>query len=330
MPGAYRVGCHAHESPISVVPALSTSCNAYFCYAFRSMIDDVEKYGSTYNAFETWKKYIVDMGYGYRLGVDMPGESRGFIPNSDFYGKIYGPRGWKGITVISVSIGQGEVLATPLQIANLGATIANRGYYFTPHVVKSVQDTYLGDNYTQPHYVGVDPSYYEMVVEGMRMSMVKGTCRIGEIPGIEACGKTGTAQNPHGDDHSAFMALPLAKIPVLPLLSMSRMPVGGYLRCAHRQSYDGKILNRRDCSFAQMARRAYAERQYDDTGGRERCRAGIMSGIRSTGTRSRFIFAGLLRLDEYLCGQFRLRCSIDHLQLRCPFGQAVACGYSFR
>lgn len=200
-----RVGCHAHESPISVVPALSTSCNAYFCYAFRSMIDNVEKYGSTYNAFETWKKYIVDMGYGYRLGVDMPGESRGFIPNSDFYGKIYGPQGWKGITVISVSIGQGEVLATPLQIANLGATIANRGYYFTPHVVKSVQDTYLGDDYTRPHYVGVDPSYYEMVVEGMRMSMVKGTCRIGEIPGIEACGKTGTAQNPHGDDHSAFM-----------------------------------------------------------------------------------------------------------------------------
>ena len=128
-----------------------------------------------------------------------------FIPNSDFYGKIYGSKGWKGITVISVSIGQGEVLATPLQIANLGATIANRGYYFTPHVVKSVQDTYLGEDYTTPHYVGVDPAYYEMVVEGMRMSMVKGTCRIGEIPGVEACGKTGTAQNPHGDDHSAFM-----------------------------------------------------------------------------------------------------------------------------
>ena len=200
-----KVACHDHVSPISLVPAISTSCNAYFCYAFRAMIDNLDKYGTTGAAFETWKKYIVDMGYGYRLGVDLPGESRGFIPNSDFYSKIYGANGWKGITVISVSIGQGEVLATPLQIANLAATIANRGYYFTPHVVRSVENTYLGDDFSRPHYTGVDPSYYELIVAGMRMSMIQGTCRIGEIPGIEACGKTGTAQNPHGKDHSAFM-----------------------------------------------------------------------------------------------------------------------------
>lgn len=104
-----KVACHDHVSPISLVPAISTSCNAYFCYAFRAMIDNLDKYGTTGAAFEAWKKYIVDMGYGYRLGVDLPGESRGFIPNSDFYSKIYGANGWKGITVISVSIGRGSL-----------------------------------------------------------------------------------------------------------------------------------------------------------------------------------------------------------------------------
>lgn len=200
-----KVGCHVHDSPVSLIPAVSTSCNGYFCHAFRQMVDNVEKYGSRAEAFERWKNYIVDMGYGYRLGVDLPGEYRGFIPNSDFYGRYYGKNGWQAVTVISVSIGQGEVLATPLQIANLSATIANRGYYFTPHVVKSIQDSYIGEEYTKPHYTGVDPAHYETIVKGMRKAVTDGTCRIGAIPGVEVCGKTGTAQNPHGRDHSAFM-----------------------------------------------------------------------------------------------------------------------------
>ena len=145
------------------------------------------------------------MGYGYKLGIDLPGEKRGFIPNSEYYDKYYSKGRWRALTIISVAIGQGEVLATPLQIANLSATIANRGYYYTPHVVKEIQDTDIDSTYTTPHKTMVDSKHYEDIVEGMRMAVTEGTCRIGEIEGTDLCGKTGTAQNPHGRDHSAFM-----------------------------------------------------------------------------------------------------------------------------
>ena len=115
--GRLRVGCHAHGSPLSLMPAISTSCNAYFCYGLKSMVDSRSKYKSTAEAFDTWKDYMVSMGYGYRLGVDLPSESRGFIPNSNYYSKIYGEKRWRALTIISIAIGQGEVLATPLQIA---------------------------------------------------------------------------------------------------------------------------------------------------------------------------------------------------------------------
>lgn len=203
--GGLRVGCHGHESPITLKPAIRTSCNAYFCWGFKNMIDRRSKYGSPGKAFEVWKNYLVEMGYGYRLGVDLPGESRGFIPNTNFYNKIYGENRWSANTVISVAIGQGEILATPLQIANLAATIANRGYFITPHVVKSVTDSVLPDNLLERHYPEINRQYYEEIAEGMRMAVQGGTCRLAEFPGGEACGKTGTAQNPHGRDHSAFM-----------------------------------------------------------------------------------------------------------------------------
>ena len=201
--GGLRVGCHAHPAPIPLKPALQTSCNAFFCWGFKAMIDRRSKYGSSAAAFEIWKKHLVSMGYGYRLGVDLPGESRGFIPNDRFYDKFYSKGHWSANTIISVSIGQGEILATPLQIANLSATIANRGHYITPHVVKEVQDTVLPP--FERHTPTVDAHWYNDVVEGMRMAVTGGTCRRAAIPGIEVCGKTGTAQNPHGKDHSAFM-----------------------------------------------------------------------------------------------------------------------------
>ncbi|MBE6299549.1 MAG: penicillin-binding protein 2 [Bacteroidales bacterium] len=203
--GRLKVGCHPHSAPIAMKPALATSCNAYFCYGFKSMLDNRTKYDRTDEAFTLWKDYMVSMGYGYKLGVDLPGEKRGFIPNSEYYDKYYRKGRWKALTIISVSIGQGEVLATPLQIANLSATIANRGYYYTPHVVKQIQDSEIDSIYTQRHTTMVESKYYEDIVEGMRMAVTDGTCRIGEIEGAEVCGKTGTAQNPHGRDHSAFM-----------------------------------------------------------------------------------------------------------------------------
>jgi len=151
----------------------------------------------------TWRDYMVSMGFGYPLGVDLPGEKRGMIPNAEYYDKNY--RGsWNGLTIISIAIGQGEVTATPLQIANLGATIANRGYYITPHVVKEVEDEPLDTLYTTKRYTKVSREHYQTVVEGMRSAVLGGTCRNANIPGIEVCGKTGTAQN-RGKDHSAFM-----------------------------------------------------------------------------------------------------------------------------
>jgi len=203
--GGLKVGCHGHGSPIALKPALQTSCNAYFCWGFKAMIDRRSKYGSTASAFEVWKNHLVSMGYGYRLGVDLPGESRGYIPNSKVYDKVYGEGRWSANSIISVSIGQGEILATPLQIANLCATIANRGWFVTPHVVKSIQDTVLPSELTKKRYPTINAAHYQPVAEGMRMAVTGGTCRAANLPDIEVAGKTGTAQNPHGMDHSAFM-----------------------------------------------------------------------------------------------------------------------------
>lgn len=198
-----RVGCHGHASPIALKPALQTSCNAYFCWGLKYFID---KPGTRpADQLTRWKDYMVEMGYGYRLGVDLPSESRGFIPNADFYSKSFRGRNWSANSIISIAIGQGEVLATPLQIANLSATIANRGWYRTPHIVKEISDTVIDSKFREKHAPDIKREWYEAVAEGMRMAVTGGTCRSANLPNVEVCGKTGTAQNPHGKDHSAFM-----------------------------------------------------------------------------------------------------------------------------
>lgn len=197
-----RVGCHAHSSPIGLVPAIATSCNSYFCWGLYRMMG-MKKYGRPQVAMNKWRDYMVSMGFGYRLGVDLPGEKRGLIPNAEFYDKIY--RGaWNGLTVISIAIGQGEVLLTPLQIANLGATIANRGYFVTPHVAKTIEGGQIDSLYLCRKYTDASFGNYEVIVQGMRDAVLDGTCRGADIEGIEVCGKTGTAQN-RGHDHSVFM-----------------------------------------------------------------------------------------------------------------------------
>ena len=198
-----RVGCHAHPAPLPLVPAIATSCNGYFCWGLYHMIGARKKYGSVQNAMSTWRDYMVSMGFGYPLGVDLPGEKRGMIPNDKYYDKNY--RGsWNGLTIISIAIGQGEVTATPLQIANLGATIANRGYFITPHVVKEIEDGEMEPQFSEKRFTKVRKEHYETVVQGMRAAVTGGTCRAANIPGLDVCGKTGTAQN-RGKDHSAFM-----------------------------------------------------------------------------------------------------------------------------
>lgn len=198
-----HVGCHGHGSPIALVDALSTSCNGYFCWGLYGMIGKKAKYGSVQNAMNTWRDYMVSMGFGYKLGIDLPGEKRGLIPNADFYDNAY-KSSWNGLTIISISIGQGEVNLTPLQIANLGATIANRGYYIVPHVVKKVKGEPLDTTFTQRHYTKASRQAYDYVVAGMRSSVLRGTCKHANRGDYAVCGKTGTAQN-RGHDHSVFM-----------------------------------------------------------------------------------------------------------------------------
>ena len=198
-----HVGCHGHASPLPLVPALSTSCNGYFCWGLFYMLSAKSKYGSVQKAMNTWRDYMVSMGFGYRLGVDLPGEKRGLIPNAQFYDNAY-KGSWNGLTIISIAIGQGEVNATPLQIANLGATIANRGWYYVPHVVKKVQGEPLDTTFTRKHHSKAGRNAYDYVVKGMRASALGGTCHELARYDFEACGKTGTAQN-RGHDHSVFM-----------------------------------------------------------------------------------------------------------------------------
>ncbi len=198
-----HVGCHGHASPLAVVPALSTSCNGFFCWGLYYMIGNRKKYGRPLNAMNVWRDYMVSMGFGYKTGIDLPGEKRGLIPNGEYYDHAY-KGSWNGLTIISISIGQGEVNLTPLQIANLGATIANRGYWITPHVVKHVQNEHLDTAYTKKHYTKASREAYDIVVAGMRASATGGTCHaLSRYPYV-ACGKTGTAQN-RGRDHSVFM-----------------------------------------------------------------------------------------------------------------------------
>lgn len=200
-----KPACHGHGSPLALVPAIATSCNSYFCWGLHDMLDSRKRYPTVQDAFEKWKGYMVSMGFGYQLGIDLPSEQRGYIPNSKVYDKYYRGR-WNSSTIISIAIGQGEILATPLQICNLASTIANRGYYIVPHVVKEIEDTALDSIYTNRKQTLVDTKHYEVIAQGMRAAVVGGTCRGLNIKDVEVCGKTGTAENPHGKDHSACMA----------------------------------------------------------------------------------------------------------------------------
>lgn len=198
----FRLGCHAHSSPTKLYDAIATSCNAFFCWGLHRMFAS-SQYGGTKESMNKWRDYMVSMGFGYKLGVDLPGEVRGMIPNSEYYTRHYGNY-WRAVTVISISIGQGEVTLTPLQIANLGATIANRGTYITPHMVKEIAGDTIDSDFLTKKKTMVSPKTYEHIVKGMRLAVTDGTCRAANIPGLDVCGKTGTAEN-KGADHSAFM-----------------------------------------------------------------------------------------------------------------------------
>lgn len=200
-----KPGCHAHPTPLSLVGAIQHSCNAYFASVYTDLLHH-PRYNSVAEAYERWREYMLYFGVGRRLGVDIPSEKPGVVPTRAFYDKTYKPGRWNAFTIISNSIGQGEILMTPLQMANVMCMIANRGFYIQPHFLRYLykqegrQVTYF-DTIRVP----IDPKYFEPVIEGMRLVVEAGTAYSAYMPGLGLCGKTGTAQNPHGEDHSVFV-----------------------------------------------------------------------------------------------------------------------------
>ena len=203
------VGCHAHKSPVDFTEAIMVSCNSYFCYLFRDILEN-PAYSSEAEAIDRWHDYVQSFGFGTRLGSDFPSEIAGFVPNASTYDRIYGKGGWKALSVISLSIGQGELGCTPLHLANLASTIANRGWYRIPHIVRDHGCDSTNAKYMEKHYTLIDTAHFEKVIEGMYMAVNApagegATARVAAVKGLDICGKTGTAENPHGDEHAVFV-----------------------------------------------------------------------------------------------------------------------------
>ncbi len=206
--GSIRVGCHPHGGPLDVRGSIRISCNSYYCQVFRDIIDN-PKYGDVKIGYAALEKHLRSFGLGSPLNIDLLGESRGNIPSVSQLNKRHGDR-WKSSTIISLSIGQGEILLTPLQMCNTAAILANRGWYYTPHLVKKIDgfsDSTWDRTFKTKHFTSVSPHYFQYVVDGMsEVTKPGGTANGTGIEGIEICAKTGTAQNPHGKDHSIYIA----------------------------------------------------------------------------------------------------------------------------
>ncbi len=210
--GSNQVKCHTHTPSTDLRYAVATSCNTYFCNVYNNILSNPE-YGGIVPAYSKWRDYVLSFGFGRRLGSDFLSEGAGYVPEADYFDKLY-HGSWSGLTVISMSIGQGELGCTPLQMANLAAIIANRGYYYIPHIVRSVGG--VGSDTTMVHkdprfeerqYTMVEAKHFEPIIEGMWNGVhVSGSSRLAYLRGLDVCGKTGTSQNPHGEDHSTFLS----------------------------------------------------------------------------------------------------------------------------
>jgi len=200
------VGCHAHYSPLNLTESIQHSCNTYYCRAFKALIEQ-RKYSDTREAYTAWRKHVMSFGLGKKLGIDLPGELNGNIPTPGYYDKYHGAGRWRANTIISLAIGQGEIGITPMQLANLSATIANRGWYIVPHIIRAIGNPdSLNPQFRARKITDVDPRYFNLVVDGMELVVTAGTATGAKMDSVVICGKTGTAQNPHGKNHSLFIA----------------------------------------------------------------------------------------------------------------------------
>ncbi len=198
---------HNHRSPLVLEDAIALSCNPYFWKTFNAIMH-CPKYKNQHEAFHAWHDYVLRFGFGKRFSTDIPYERAGNIPDNAYFNKLY--RGsWNALTVRSLSIGQGEILVTPFQLANLAAEIANKGFYYPPHFLRYFEgnDT-LANCYFKKIETGIDTNYFDIVSEAMRkvFDTEEGTARFYHTKLFTQAGKTGTVQNPHGKDHSIFIA----------------------------------------------------------------------------------------------------------------------------
>ncbi|MCG8319405.1 MAG: penicillin-binding protein 2 [Cytophagales bacterium] len=203
------IGDHAPPGYYNVHRGIKYSSNNYFFKVFKRIINQRKHENTFIDArigLTNWREYVAGFGLGHKLGVDIPNEKGGHIPDTSYYDRFYGKNRWKFSNIYSLSIGQGEMLMTPIQMANLAAILANKGYYYIPHIIKGVGDENQPlPEYRKKYHVGIDSSYYTYVIDAMQEAL-SGTAGRAIIQDIEICGKTGTAENPHGEDHSVFMA----------------------------------------------------------------------------------------------------------------------------
>jgi penicillin-binding protein 2 len=224
--GMRLTGCHGHPTCLNVEMGIQHSCNAYFVTAFREIVDGPGGFRNPEKGLDLFNSYLDKFGLGKPLGVDLPREQSGFYPTTQFYTDYFnkqqqGQR-WNSVWIRSLGIGQGELQMTNLQMANVAATIANRGFYVTPHLVRGYRgagvDVPIPDRFTKRNYVGIDSAYFEIIANGMEKVTISGTARMAYIPDIPVCGKTGTAENPHGEDHSVFFAFAPKKDPKIAIV----------------------------------------------------------------------------------------------------------------
>jgi penicillin-binding protein 2 len=204
------VACHNHPNPVNLFGAIRNSCNPYYHQAFRQIINrevSSNTFKDTEIGLNAWRESVLKFGLGAPLGIDMSGEKGGDIPSSKLYDRIYGAGHWKYSTIYSLSIGQGEMQVTPLQMANLAAIFANKGYFYTPHLIKEVDGDpkKIPAKFQEKRFVGVDARHFDLIQEAM-VEAIYGTAARAVMTDLVIAGKTGTAQNPHGEDHSVFIA----------------------------------------------------------------------------------------------------------------------------
>jgi penicillin-binding protein 2 len=208
-PATSPIKCtHNHKSPLQLKEAIEQSCNPYFWNVYKSILER-SGFGSTEANYEKWRGHILSLGFGKKFNTDIPFETSGNIPTNNYFNKVYGVDHWRALTVRSLAIGQGEITVTPLQMANMAAIIANKGFYYPPHVVRAFgSPDNTNKEYEKPVYSTIDAIHFNVLQEAMLevFEGAHGTARWAKLEGIKICGKTGTAQNPHGKDHSMFIS----------------------------------------------------------------------------------------------------------------------------